>query len=105
MVTGQREFYARKYGARRADRLMKAMFGAYRAVSLIDNGCYDLDEVGEYAQKCADAMGVGVQTDPGSNEVMEKLVSGRWDDDILVCEPGRAIQQEDFDYSGCPATA
>lgn len=99
MVTGQREYYARKYGERRADRLMKAMFGAYRGVSLIDNGCYNPDEVQEYAQKCAEALDVPIQVDPGSNEIMEKLVSGNWDSDILVCEPGRAIAQSDFDYA------
>ena len=105
LITGQRELYARKYGERKADRLMKAMFGAYKAVSLIDNGCYELDDVHEYARVCADALGVGMQTDPGSNDVMEKLLFGQWDDDILVCEPGRAIAQEDFDFSapeGCP---
>lgn len=96
MITGQRALYVRKYGERRADRLMKAMWGAYRAVSLIDNGCYDLDEVREYADVCAESMGVGVQVDLGSNCVMEKLLSGEWDNDILVCEPGRAIKQGDF---------
>lgn len=97
MVTGQRELYVRKYGERRADRLIKAMWGAYRSVSLIDNGCYDLDEVQGYANACANMLGVDVRVDSGSNDVMEKLLSGRWDRDILVCEPGRAIAQEDFD--------
>ena len=97
LITGQREAYARKYGERRADRLMKAMWGAYRAVSLIDNGCYDIDEVQEYAQKCADILEVGVQVDPGSNDIMDKLMSGNWDSDILVSGPGQPIAQEDFD--------
>ncbi len=101
MVTGQREFYARKYGERRADRLMKAMFGAYKGVSLIDNGCYDLDSIDDYAQACAKALDVGIQVDPGSNAILEKLLSGQWDSDILVCPPGRAIQQEDFDEWEC----
>ena len=97
MVIGQRELYVRKYGERRADRLMKAMWGAYRAISLIDNGCYDLDDARGYADECAKSLGVEVRVDPGGNDVMEKLLSGRWDADILVCEPGRAIVQEDFD--------
>ena len=98
LIVGQRELYRRKYGDRRADRLMRGMYGSYRAVSLIDNGCYDLQETREYAQRCADTIGVEVRTDPGSNIVLEKLVSGAWDDDILVCGPGRPVQQEDFDY-------
>ena len=101
MVTGQRELYARKYGERRADRLMKAMFGAYRGVSVIDNGCYDVDSIQEYAQACSKALDVPIQIDEGSNEVMDKLMSGQWDSDILVCEPGRAIAQGDFDEWKC----
>ena len=96
MITGQREAYARKYGERRAERLMKALWGSYREVSLIDNGCYDLDDVREYADICAKAIGADVRIDAGSNDVLEKLLSGRWDSDILVCGPGRAIGQEDF---------
>ena len=97
MVVGQRELYARKYGDRRANRLMKAMWGSYRAISLIDNGCYDLADVQEYADTCAKSLDVDVRIDLGSNHVLEKLLSGQWDEDILVCEPGRAITQEDFD--------
>lgn len=99
MVTGQREVYARKYGQRKADRLMKAMFGAYKAVSIIDNGCYEPDEIMEYAQVCARALDVPVRTEPGSNEVMEKFMSLEWDTDILVREPGCAIMQEDFEWN------
>lgn len=97
LITGQRELYRRKYGERRADRLMRGMYGAYRAVSLIDNGCYDVDEVRGYAQQCADILGVGVQVDAGSNIVLEKLVSGKWDGDMLVYRPGEPVLQEDFD--------
>lgn len=100
MVVGQRELYVRKYGERRANRLMKAMWSAYRAVSLIDNGCYDLDDVKDYATVCAESLGIGIRVDPGSNDVLEKLLSGRWDSDILVCEPGRAVMQEDFVVRG-----
>ena len=101
MIVGQREEYARKYGERRAKRLMEAMWGAYHAVSLIDNGCYDLADVQDYAQTCARALDVDVRVDPGSNTVMEKLLSGQWDDDILVCPPGRAVRQEDFEWKEC----
>lgn len=98
LIAGQRELYRRKYGERKADRLMKGMYGAYRAVSLIDNGCYEIDDVRPYAQQCADILDVGVQVDAGSNIVLEKLVSGAWDDDILVCRPGQPVMQEDFDF-------
>ena len=97
MICGQYELYSRKYGERRANRLMKAMWGAYKAVSLIDNGCYDLSDVQDYANICANSIGVDVRVDPGSNDIIEKLMAGPWDEDILVCKPGQPVMQEDFD--------
>ena len=98
LITGQRDLYIQKYGPRKAERLMKGMYGAYRAVSLIDTGCYQLDDVRGYAQECANTLGLPMRVDPGSNIVLEKLLSGKWDDDILVIAPGTSIQQDDFNY-------
>ena len=88
--------YVAKYGERRAKRLMEAMYGGYHAVSLIDNGCYELEDAMEVARHSAESINVGVQVDPGSNQVLEKLICGPWDEDIVVCEPGRPLVQEDF---------
>ncbi len=98
LITGQRDLYVQKYGPKRAERLMKGMYGSYRAVSLIDTGCYHLDDVRAYAQECADQLGVPLRVDPGDIGVLEKLVSGTWDDDILVIPPGTAVRQKDFDF-------
>lgn len=99
LITGQWELYRRKYGERRANRLMEGMYGSYRAVSLIDNGCYDIADVRGYACQCANTLGVDMRVDTGSNIALEKLVSGRWDEDILVYRPGSSVLQEDFDWS------
>ena len=98
LITGQRDLYIQKYGPRKAERLMKGMYGAYRAVSLIDTGCYQLNDVRGYAQECANTLGLPMRVDPGSNIVLEKLLSGTWDDDILVIAPGTPVQQDDFNY-------
>jgi hypothetical protein len=97
-VIGLRERYALKYGERRANIIMRHMFEGYKAVSLIDNGCYDVDSVMPIACATARELGVCTRVDEGGNEVLEKLLSGRWDDDILVVEPGRALEQDDFEF-------
>ena len=93
--------YTERFGERKAKRLMEAMFGAYRSVTLIDNGCYDLDDVMPIAHEIANSIGVDdvCQVD-GSNKVLEKLLTGDWDDDIVVCNPGRPVLQSDFEYEG-----
>ncbi|MBO4365205.1 MAG: DUF1638 domain-containing protein [Eggerthellaceae bacterium] len=94
-----RERYIECYGERKAKRLMHAMFKAYKSVTLIDNGCYDLESVQPVARKFAHAIEVDVvDSVPGSNVILEKLLCGPWDDDILVVDPGVAVEQDDFAY-------
>jgi hypothetical protein len=33
---------------------------------------------------------------PGSNRVLEKLITGRWDDQFMVKAPGEIITRDDF---------
>lgn len=97
-IVGQQRDYVRRFGERRAKRLMEAMFGAYRSVSVIDDGCYELAPVMEVACEGARVIGVDARCEPGGIFVLEKLLGGMWDDDILVCEPGRAVCQDDFEF-------
>lgn len=94
-----RQDYIERFGQKKADRLMEVMFGAYRSVTLIENGCYEPEAVMPYAHGAAEALGVGVNSVEGSNVILEKLLSGDWDDDILVREPGRGVCLFDFEYA------
>ena len=98
-IVGQQRDYVRKYGERRAKRLMEAMFGAYRRVSVIDTGCFDVNPVMDAARESARVIDVEADCVEGSNLVLEKLLAGKWDDDILTCAPGRAVKQDDFEFA------
>ena len=54
--------------------------------------CYDLDFV-ETVQADADRIHADIDYIPGSNLLLEKLVSGRWDRQFLVLEPGKPVTQ------------
>ena len=88
--------YLAKYGERRAKKLMKMMLDSYTDVTVIDTGCYELGPVLEYADECARIMDLNVSMVPGSNEVLRKLICGDWDEDILVKQPGEAVEEIDF---------
>lgn len=87
-----------RYGERRGLKVMKMMFASYRKVTTIDTGCYQLEPVLEYAEKCADLLGLENCTVPGSNEVLRKLITGEWDEDMIVKKPGEMITEEDFEF-------
>lgn len=92
------EQYVEKYGKRRGDRIMHAMFDSYNSVCVIDNGCFEMDPIREYGRECADLLKLAYIEEPGSNIILEKLIGGRYDDDIIVCEPGRPITMDDFEF-------
>ena len=59
------------------------------------NNCYDEDYVAA-AQESADRINAGLDYVEGSNRILEKLVSGQWDEQFIVAEPGRTIRHGDF---------
>lgn len=90
------ESYLAKYGKRKADKLMKIMLDSYSAVTVIDTGCYEMPPVLEYARVCADRFGLQCRTVQGGNEPLRKLITGEWDEDIILIGPGGSIREEDF---------
>lgn len=92
------ESYLAQYGKRKADKLMKMMLDSYSAVTVIDTGCYELEPVLDYAQKCAERFGLDRRIVPGGNEPLCKLLTGDWDGDIIIKEPGNMIVEDDFAF-------
>ena len=52
------------------------------------------------AEKCADLLGLELATVPGGNEILRKLITGDWDEDIIVKKPGEPVSDEDFEFGG-----
>ena len=80
------------------DWLFHMWFDNYHHMDIIDTGlndCYSEDYV-LAAQAQADAIDATLDYVPGSIRLLEKLVSGRWDAQFLVAEPGDLIRHGDF---------
>ncbi len=81
-----------------AQELYHMFFDNYSFLDIVDTGlndCYS-ERYAMKAQKNADLMGVAVDYVEGSNHLLEKLVSGQWDKQFLVAEPGHLIRHADF---------
>lgn len=91
--------YLEKYGERKAKKLMKMMLASYSGVTVIDTGCYEMGPVLEYADECAAKFGLNRYIVPGGNEPIRKLITGDWDDDIIVNRPGQVIREDDFEFT------
>ena len=78
--------------------LFEMWFHNYRYMDIIDTGlndCYS-EEYAAAAQEQADQIRAELDYVPGSNLLLEKLVSGRWDDQFLVAPPGKVLLHGDF---------
>ena len=87
-----------QYDQEMADMVFDMYFEHYYHLDIIDNGlydCYALDYV-ERAQADADRMHAELDFVQGSNILLEKLVSGQWDEQFFVVHPGTTISQGIF---------
>lgn len=73
-------------------------FDNYRYMDIIDTGmndCYSVDYV-QAAQENADMINASLGYVQGSVRILEKLLSGNWDEQFLVAKPGHVIRHGDF---------
>lgn len=80
------------------DELLHMFFDNYHYLDVVDTGfndCYSEDYAAK-AQKNADLMNVTLDYVEGSNHLLEKLISGNWDEQFLIAEAGHMIRHADF---------
>lgn len=80
------------------EALFQMLFGNYRNLDIVDTGltdCYSEEYVME-AQKNADQLNAALGYVTGSNYLLEKLVSGRWDEQFIVAGPGEVVRHGSF---------
>ena len=87
-----------QYGEKKGNRLFRAFFHSYHHADIIDTGVYDCrsEEYLARAKMQAEMIHSELSTVPGSNILLEKLVSGRWDEQFVVVEPGQTIDNHMF---------
>lgn len=87
-----------QYDKEMANIVFNMYFEHYYHLDIIDNGlynCYDLNYV-ERAQADAERIHAELDFVPGSNILLEKLVSGKWDEQFLIVHPHTTITQGKF---------
>ncbi len=80
------------------EMLFHMYFDSYKWLDIVDTGltdCYSETYVMK-AQEIADSVDASLDYVEGGNYLLEKLVSGKWDEQFLVAEPGHLIRHSDF---------
>ncbi len=87
---------AARYGEPKARRMTMLMLKNYKRLAFINTGNYDLERYREYTHSAAENFGLRFEEIEGAPTLVEKLLFGPWDDEIVVCPPGQAITYEMF---------
>jgi hypothetical protein len=85
-----------RYGAEKAEWLMKRMLQNYTRLVFINTGTYEVEKYREYTKRMAARHGLRFEEIHGATTLVEKMIHGPWDDDFLVVPPGQAISYEGF---------
>jgi hypothetical protein len=86
----------RQFGEKRAESLFKSMLANYKRLALINTGQYQLEHYREYSRRMAERFNLCYEEIQGSTKMVEKILSGQWDNDFIVAEPGDTITLTDF---------
>lgn len=86
----------RKYGEERGKSILKEMYHGYTDMDVIETGAYDMAPVLEYAAKAAKINSMKVNSVKGSTDVLHKLLTGNWDQDFIVLDPGEELTLQHF---------
>ncbi len=97
-IGGIYESLLKEHDEETAQMIFDMMFENYRNVDIVDTGLYDCYDPAfvETVQRDADRIHAELDYVPGSNLLLEKLFSGRWDRQFYVAEPGKTVKQGDF---------
>jgi hypothetical protein len=90
------ERVVQRYGKERAERLYHTMMANYTRLALIDTGQYELERYREYAHGMAERFNLRYEEIPGSAGLIEKMLSGQWETEFVVIQPGGVVQYQDF---------
>ena len=83
-----------KYGPELGREIFDMMFGNYRRLALLDDGCYPLEETAREAQEAARLLGLPCCTVPASNQRLRELLTGPWPEEwFLRLQPGETLTQ------------
>lgn len=85
-----------RYGLESGKEILETLYEGYTDIDVIDTGAYPVDTVVSHAEKAADLLNLKVNKIPGSTVILEKLLTGNWDDDFIVLEPGEKSELSHF---------
>ena len=95
--TREYDLSVEKYGAERADMLMKAMYAHYKHFCYVDTGHGDFERAAEKVRPLAEAVGTSVDRLPAPGASLRKMLNLQLDSDFVLIPPGETVTFSSFE--------
>jgi len=90
-IADEYAYCVRKFGPQRALKVMRAILKNYQHLTLIDTGAYDVTQLRSRTEELATTLGLCHKVVEGSQRLFHKLLTGPWDEEFVILEPGQEI--------------
>ncbi len=87
---------ARQYGPKKMEDWIRAVYGGYQALFLIDTGAYAFAQEKHRVGQLARRLGLKPRGIAGDISLLKRLVSGQWDSRFIIKKPGTQTTYDDF---------
>ena len=84
-------------GQAEAEAFLKQLYKGFTNFYIIDTGTYDLEEVRAYIMPLVTLLGGSLTTLPGPYKVLENLLTGKYDESVIVIPKGSSLSIHEFD--------
>jgi hypothetical protein len=88
--------WTKRYSDKKAQWVARELMKNYTRLAMIDTGSYNVENYMDYAREVADTFNLEFKLVDGSVDLLNRLVTGPWENDFLVLEPNEAITKEMF---------
>jgi hypothetical protein len=99
-IAAEYEHACERYGEARARKLFKFMLKNYNYLMVIDTGAYPLADCLSKAEELAGNTGLEVVVSKGSVWLLQKLLTGPYDEDFSVIPRGGTVNSSHFGMAG-----
>lgn len=102
-LAGERNLWAdyqysvKKYGEKRAKRVMNVMLHNYERLGVLDTGAYPLEKILPETKKIAAELGLRHEVLPATELYFRRLLTGPWDEkQFLIVKPGGTVKSQEL---------
>jgi hypothetical protein len=85
-----------RLGPEKAARVQKMMLGNYKRLALINTGQNNMEHYRDYSRQTAERFNLRYEEIEGSRTMVQKLISGNWNEEFIVTQPGQPITFQHF---------